>query len=630
MSQTTEDQPTNAELVAAVTGAVSAVQDAQTTVVNATKNLTTHLSDPNAHGAETKANIEAAVPKPIWAGTRLSFASDNGSIATTSVELKGEKGDKGDKGDAGTAGTTGPRPAHKWVGTSLFVQSPDGTYPETGTDLKGEKGDQGEKGDKGDKGDTGIQGPAGGPKGDKGDKGDTGPMPEHLWDGTSVMFQKADGSWPTQYVNLKGVKGDKGDTGAAGIDGAVTNLSDAINSSDSTKAASSKAVKDATDTHNAASDAHGINNPESGFRASIVAIAAAQAQKAAADAVASLEIVSASPIFGICRVRTGGGSGLFFQADDKGNPQNLVTDYFDRHPVYSGIKRVIVDGQVMNEIPQFFVKNYTPTEGTFANCPITMISPVAADGFHIHPAFMNNSAQISKFMLGCYKGSLDSTLTKVQSVPGVYPAVSKDFSTFKALCTNRNVSGVAGFMMQDVYQRAALQLLMLAEFANSNMQSVLGAGHTAGSAAVTVDNAANHKPWRNFHGVYGNVWEMVDGVRADGSKKLEIYRNDGTRAYLSTNLTIPVYSSGMTGWTVDMLSDVADGYDMRDAFIPKTLDATETNGTYSDGMWGAVANGVCYTGGNWGDGSAAGLFYCAFNNVASDSGTIFGCRLAKV
>ena len=79
-----------------------------------------------------------------------------------------------------------------------------------------------------------------------------------------------------------------------------------------------------------------------------------------------------------------------------------------------------------------------------------------------------------------------------------------------------------------------------------------------------------------------------------------------------------------------MLSDVADGYDMRDAFIPKTLDATETNGTYSDGMWGAVANGVCYTGGNWGVGSAAGLVYCTFSNVASNSSTSVGCRLAKV
>lgn len=309
MSQT-NGEPTNADLVEAVTGAVTAVQNAGTTVVEATTRLTAHLSDPTAHGAETQASIEAAVPKPIWSGTRLSFASDNGNIATPSVDLKGTKGEKGDKGDAGTAGTTGPRPAHKWVGTSLFVQSPDGTYPDTGTDLKGEKGDQGEKGDKGDKGDTGIQGPAGGPQGDKGDKGDTGPMPEHQWNGTSIMFQNADGSWPSQSVNLKGDKGDKGDTGAAGIDGAVTNLSDAINSSDSTKAASSKAVKDATDTHNAASDAHGINNPESGFRASIVAIASAQAEKAAADAVASLEIVSASPIFGICRVRTGGGSGL--------------------------------------------------------------------------------------------------------------------------------------------------------------------------------------------------------------------------------------------------------------------------------------------------------------------------------
>lgn len=345
-------------------------------------------------------------------------------------------------------------------------------------------------------------------------------------------------------------------------------------------------------------------------------------------AIARIEQETPSPIFGIARIRTGGGSGLWFHTDKDGNPISLNTSYFDRHPVYGNIRRELVDGQVMNRMPKFYVKHATIDTGELTGCPVTFISPEMITGYHVHPAFLSDGHEIDCFYLGCYKASI--TDDKLCSLPGVLPAVSRTFTAFHQLAANRNAGSVTGFMMQDVYQRAALQLLMLAEYATPDMQAVLGMGHVSGSAAVTVDNALNHTPWRNFHGVYGNVWEMTDGVRADSNKKLEIFKNDGSHTYLSTNLAMPVFGSGMTGWIVDMLDDVSDGYDLRDAFIPKTLNGTATNGTYADGMWGAVANGVCYFGGNWNHASNAGLFCALLSNPASYSHTSIGCRLAKI
>ena len=58
MSQTTETpQPTNAELVAQVVGAVTAVQDAEAVLVEGAKNLADHIADPNAHGRDVAACI---------------------------------------------------------------------------------------------------------------------------------------------------------------------------------------------------------------------------------------------------------------------------------------------------------------------------------------------------------------------------------------------------------------------------------------------------------------------------------------------------------------------------------------------------------------------------------------------
>ena len=98
--------------------------------------------------------------------------------------------------------------------------------------IQGPQGKRGLKGDKGDPGPQGPEGPAGatGPAGSKGDKGDTGApgpqgipgqmgpkgnTPAHQWDGTSLRFEKPDGTWG-EAVDVQGEKGEKGDVGPVG------------------------------------------------------------------------------------------------------------------------------------------------------------------------------------------------------------------------------------------------------------------------------------------------------------------------------------------------------------------------------------------------------------------------------
>lgn len=615
-SQTdTTPEVTNAALLGEVSKTLAAMQEAQQTLVGGVKKLTAHLSDPKAHGAAADASIARAIPKPVMEGTSLVFKKENGEQLTEPVDLKGDKGEPGEKGKTGDTGApgspgqTGPMPDHQWDGTSLKVQKPDGSWPEVGVDLKGAKGDKGEPGKDGAPGEPG---PAGGPKGDPGEKGDA---PDHQWEGTALKFEKPDGTWGSA-VDLKGEKGEPGLNGISADDVAAM-----------------------VAAHDKTANAHGLSDPESPFRAGITSIAQKEAQTAASNAVSSIVVGSIEPFFGIARLKQGGGAGLWFHTDRQGEPLNLNTAYFDRHPIHGKIERVLVDGQIMGKIPKFYVKHETIGAGKSLpeGSRLTLISPTPMEGYHLHPAFLNNNEEIPHFLLGCYEASMDATNTKCQSVHGVLPAVSKDFSTFKGLCSARNVDGVEGFMMQDVYQRAAIQLLMLAEFATPDMQAVLGAGRVnqpwdgKTSYAVTVDSALGHKPWRGFHNLYGNVWEMVDGVRADTNKKLEIFRNDGTRAYMATNIAmVPYAGPGLDGWITEMMSDTDEGYDLKDVFIPSAHAAAENGGTYGDAHWGAIANGVCYSGGCWDDGSDAGLFCVDFNAVASYLYLNIGCRLAKV
>ena len=153
-----------------------------------------------------------------------------------------------------------------------------------GTSLKWEKKDG-----------TIVAGPVDlkGAPGQDGADGDTGPRPEHRWEGTKLLVQNSDGSWPAEGVDLKG---DKGDTGQ------VEGLSDAVDSNSSTTPASSKAVKTAYDKAVTAQNA--ANTADSKAQAAQSAADAAQSAADAAQAgVDGIPLASAS-VAGLVKIGT--------------------------------------------------------------------------------------------------------------------------------------------------------------------------------------------------------------------------------------------------------------------------------------------------------------------------------------
>ena len=92
---------------------------------------------------------------------QIIITSEEGSVAISFDELKGEKGATGAQGDTGASGPKGD------TGDTGKAFTFDDFTPEQLASLKGDTGATGSKGEKGDTGDTGAQGP-------KGDKGDTG------------------------------------------------------------------------------------------------------------------------------------------------------------------------------------------------------------------------------------------------------------------------------------------------------------------------------------------------------------------------------------------------------------------------------------------------------------------------
>lgn len=329
-------------------------------------------------------------------------------------------------------------------------------------------------------------------------------------------------------------------------------------------------------------------------------------------------------IIGIVCTATGGGAGTWQRVDENFNAITTTAATFNNHPTYAGVVAQTIDGQAMMKVPKYYLKTGTVPSGTYAGKRYWMVSDQPVSGFSVHPAFMNAGAQIDQFWVGKYQGTNDGG-TKLGSAAAVTPLVSIDFPTMQARANARNTGGVTGFGLWNIYQLSAIQTLALIEIGGSDSQTLVGQGHVSGSSALATDNATvAQATWRGIVGLWGNVWQMVDGLQTDASSKYKIWDKNGNKTYQTTSLTAPT-----SNYPVTMATATGTDYDLATVFAAETTNATAGNGTYGDYFYQA-ANCVAYHGGLWSTGAYAGLFYLYVGDAASYSNTRIGGRLAKV
>ncbi|MCK9514105.1 MAG: hypothetical protein M0R28_23140 [Pigmentiphaga sp.] len=331
-------------------------------------------------------------------------------------------------------------------------------------------------------------------------------------------------------------------------------------------------------------------------------------------------------IIGISLVNSGGGAGVWARVDEDGNNRAVDASYFNNHPVFAGVTDVTIDGQAMVLVPAFYFRVADAPPGSDrAGRRCWWISDQPLPGFERHPAFFDAGQPIPHFYVGKYQGTADGG-TKLGSAAGVNPLVSLDFPTMKARAAARNTGGVEGFSLWSIYQLSAIQMLALIEMGGADSQALIGQGRVNESSAANT-NAADvaQATWRGIVGLWGNVWQMVDGLRQNSGGTLEVWDRLGQRNFVSTGITPP-----SSGWMVSVNHASGGGWDLRDMFVAQTVDGTQGNGTFADYFYRNTGERVAYHGGHWGNGSYAGLFYLRLDHAPSHSNTAVGARLAKV
>jgi len=327
------------------------------------------------------------------------------------------------------------------------------------------------------------------------------------------------------------------------------------------------------------------------------------------------------------------------------------------------------DGQVMVEIPAFYVK-YTP--GANRNWAVSLLP---APGYNLHPAFMKNGVFVPYRYIGAYdacvfNGSVyesglnydnnwsggqnwqaDGAAAKLSSVSGVYPAIGATRANFRTMAANRGT----GWRQLDFYLASAVQLLYLVEYGSFNSQAKIGNGNTAvtnaynapssgtqtdsphsvagksnslgnastnttnGAASATRDTA--YMSYRGIENFYGNCWAWVDGFNINNNQGY--VSNTQTNFADDTATNYDIIGAAMVasnGWVTDVQQ-------LQFGFLPSAVGGGST--TYiADYYYQNTGWRVALLGGAADTGATAGAFFWA---LIYDSGALsrsFGGRLA--
>lgn len=308
---------------------------------------------------------------------------------------------------------------------------------------------------------------------------------------------------------------------------------------------------------------------------------------------------------------------------------------FDNCYPWSGIVReTLSTGDVMVKIPKFWYRRFRS-----GNIEHIQIADAYTPNFELHPAF-NHAGEAKDYLyIGAYKTSSGN-----KSASGVSPLVNQTRETMRS---NAKAKGT-GWGIIDIAALSAIQMLILVEFANNNVQSVIGRGYcdsNSSSHAISTGTCNNvsgltGRPagtdgkvdvvWRGIEGLWGNIWELVDGVNwnngtycvcNDPSK----YADDTTTNYTTLSFT------GKTKWSNSYITQ--EGLDTGGnphVMLPSAAGSGSETTYDCDACWSSTGWRVFIHGGLWSDGSMCGLFAANLGVASSVLGTDLGSRLLYI
>ena len=312
-----------------------------------------------------------------------------------------------------------------------------------------------------------------------------------------------------------------------------------------------------------------------------------------------------------------------------------ASDFESCYPWSGIVRETLSTGDVMVKIPRFWYRRYRS-----GNVEYIKIADKPTSGFELHPAFNHGGVATDYIYVGAYK-----TTSGNKSASGVSPLVNQTRATMR---TNAKTKGL-GWGIIDIAALSAIQMLILVEFANNDVQSVIGRGYcdysNSGSSAHSTGSCDNvsgltGRPagtdgkvdivWRGIEGLWGNIWEWVDGINWNGGTYYVCndpsnYADDTATGYIALSF------NGATDWNRSYITQEGlDSGSNTHVMLPSAAGSGSETTYYCDAGWSSTGWTVFRRGGNWPDGSYCGLFAAHFGNSSSTSAASTGSRLLYI
>jgi len=322
---------------------------------------------------------------------------------------------------------------------------------------------------------------------------------------------------------------------------------------------------------------------------------------------------------------------------------NGVVNSYGSNPRGDGLALDGTDGQVMVEIPKFYVMSRSPA----ANIYRWWVSPVPKTGFELHPGFVQRGGiERDALYYGAYEAHWNAGSAKLESITGATVDNNKNISTFRANAAARGPR----WGITNIWALSAVELLYYIEYANANSQATIGPGITGmdagqvtgydnadtnigvnGTGTGVTGGAVSPAVYRGIENLWGNYWTFVDGYNAVDTE-YRIIRRDGT-GILQDALAIGDYEASIavpiTGG--GYISNVHYEDLLKYLFVPSALGGSTT--TYlCDWLYAhdPTEVNISLSGGCWDNPTTAGIAFRSWHYVLVHAAAEMSGRLEFV
>jgi hypothetical protein len=337
------------------------------------------------------------------------------------------------------------------------------------------------------------------------------------------------------------------------------------------------------------------------------------------------------------------------------------------------------DGQVMVEVPKFYVRVATAAYGKV----IREISEVPRSGFVLHPAFakggtlqydsvvgmwhyVGHTGERAAFYIGAYQasvydssavsyidglnlddnsGRIDTANDLLSSVSGYYPMVGVTRSGFRSMASNRG----SGWSQWLFWQLQAVKLLFFVEYGGFNSQALLangnvnvgeyppsssnqtesphsiaGKSNSIGNGSGGVDSTSRDTAWMSYRGIenlWGNAWQWCDGWNIDDyvwyvTNDTASLADDTTTGYVQLGVQAPTSNGYIRNVQHETLGDVVS-------------DSTgSSSSAFADYYYQGTGWRAARVGGGANYGATAGVSCGRFSNSSANAARLISARVA--